>query len=158
MIRGCALLLLAVAVLAACAGPEAENDQALAVLERARTLHQQAARLASRGDTAGAVEALEAVTRLRFPAGAPEAEDVAVDALGQMSRVLLAAGRSVEAEAAARRAIARATRDSFFLGLAYLRLGDALRARGRQRAAVDAFERSIAVNRSVLDELRRTGR
>jgi tetratricopeptide (TPR) repeat protein len=144
-------VLLAVAFCAGCAG-----DDALAVLERARALHREAVARAARGDLGGAVRALEEVAQIRFTEGAPEAEDVAIDALAEASRLLLGASRPEEAEKMARGAVARASRESYFLGLAWLRLGDALRARGREREAVGAFERSIAVNRGVMDRLSRT--
>ena len=83
-----------------------------------------------------------------------EAEDVAVDALAEGSRLLLGAGRAGEAEAWGRRAVARVSRPSYFGGLARLRVGDALRAQGKERLAVEAFEKSIAVNRAVLEASR----
>jgi tetratricopeptide (TPR) repeat protein len=133
------------------AGPSTGGGgPALQQLRRARALHQTAATRVASGDLDGAVQALEEVSALRFPAGAPEAADVAVDALAEQSRLLLAAGRLVPAEASARRAIARGPAPSYFVGLAWLRLGDALKARGQKREAVDAFERSIAVNNAVL--------
>jgi tetratricopeptide (TPR) repeat protein len=125
-------------------------DAALQRLGEAEALHRSAAEHAARAEVDAAVRDLEEVAALRFPAAAPEAEDVAVDALAEASRVLLEASRAAEAEAMARRAVERATRSSYFQGLAYLRLGDALRALGRPHDAVAAFERSIEVNRAVL--------
>jgi tetratricopeptide (TPR) repeat protein len=154
---GLAALLLGLALCASGCGGEmaspsstAEGSPALAQLRRARSLHQFAARRAAAGDVDGAVKALEEVASLQFPAGAPEAADVAVDAMAEISRLLLVAGRAPEAEAAARRAVAAGSAPSYFVGLAWLRLGDALQARGLKRQAVDAFERSIAVNNAVL--------
>jgi tetratricopeptide (TPR) repeat protein len=126
-------------------------DPAVAALEEARALHQAAEVARARGDVAEALRALEAVAKVEFPASAPEAEDVRVDALAEASRVLVSAGRAAEAEAMARRAVGAATRASYFAGLAWLRLGDALRAQGRGLEAVAAYERSIAVNRAVLE-------
>jgi tetratricopeptide (TPR) repeat protein len=131
-------------------GISSASSPALAQLRRARALHQEAVRQAAAGDVDAAVRSLEEVSTLPFPPGAPEAADVAVDALAEVSRVLLSANRPVPAEAAARRAIARGPAPSYFVGLAWLRLGDALHARGQKREAVLAFERSIAVNNAVL--------
>lgn len=132
---------------------EPHNAQALDLLRRAKALYQEAETARARGDIEGCVARLEQVAKLPFPADAPEREDVVVDALSEVSRVRLAARQPDAAVAAARRAIGRATRSSYFLGLAYLRLGDALRAQGHERDAVDALEKSISVNDQVMARL-----
>jgi tetratricopeptide (TPR) repeat protein len=154
-----ALFLVLLAGLAGCGEPleKAANERTLAALLEARELYRKADALAAAGDLDGALRALDEITLVQIPQEAPEREDVALDALAEKSRLLLGAGRVLEAERAARRAVAAASRDSYFLGLAWLRLGDALRAQGRAREAVGAFERSIAVNRAVMDRLAREG-
>lgn len=139
-------------LLGACAG-ETRRDEVVRLLEQAATLHREAEVLEARGDVGAARARLEAVGALPFPAWAAEAEDVAVDARTEEAALLLRAQNAAGAEHAARLALQRSTRDSYFRGLAYLRLGDALRALGRPRDAADAFERSIAVNRATMERL-----
>jgi len=151
--RSFAVLVVALGALASCGGGDDARDPVLSLLERAASLHGEAEILASRGELDAAAARLDAVAALPFPDSAPERDDVRVDAHGEKARLLLAGKRAKDAEAAARKAIAIATRSSYFVGLAHLRLGDALRAQGRAREAVLAFERSIEVNRATMERL-----
>ena len=148
-LRWLSLCLLMMAV--SCGGHS--PDEVLGLLERAASLHHHAAALAARGDLHGAQARLEEVCALEFPSWAVEGEDVVVDANNELGALLLRVNDALGAERAARAAISRSTRDSYFRGLAYLRLGDALRALGRPTDAVHAFERSIAVNRATMQRL-----
>ena len=114
-------------------------------LSQAADLHRQAEAKVAGGDIEGAVRCLrQAATAV--PEGSEEGPDVRTDAYAEISRLWTAQGEGARAEEAARTAIGYTREASFFQGLAWLRLGDALKLQGRGREAVAAFERSIAIN------------
>jgi tetratricopeptide (TPR) repeat protein len=148
-----AVLILAAAMIACSAG----RDRALPHVLRAVELHREASAHAAAGKIEDAVRALERVAEIVLPDDAPERDDVRVDAFAEIARLYLAAKRPVDAERAAKRAISMSREPSYFVGLAWLRLGDALGAQRRVRASAAAYEQSIAVNRVTLERITREG-
>lgn len=121
-------------------------------LMRAATLHREAEAHAARGDIEAAVRALRGAADA-VPSWCEEAPDVRTDAYAEIARLWTLRGDGARGEEAARQAIAHSPRASFFGGLAWLRLGDALKQQGRAREAVTAFERSIAINAETQERI-----
>lgn len=164
-------LLLLVITYAACAAqddPSAEarlvDEQLLAALGLAQSYQHQADELEALGERREALTKVRLIQEIPFPDGAPEGEDVRLDAWGRIAELQLATGDLEAADDAIRRGLAESSRASFFKARLHAVRGRILRARaersreegraeeGRQisREAIDAFEQSIAINRQVL--------
>jgi tetratricopeptide (TPR) repeat protein len=157
-----------VAGLTACADVRVDrrvvDEQLLAALGLAQSYQHEADELEAAGDRAQALARVRQVLEIPFPEGAPESEDVRLDAWGRAAELQLADGDHDGAEETVRRGLAEATRTSYFKARLHAVRGRILRARaellraagrdeeGRQvgREAIEAFEQSIAINREVL--------
>jgi tetratricopeptide (TPR) repeat protein len=152
--------------------PPAERDgeplsePLLAALGQAKSLHHIADLRLADGDHDGAVAALSSILTIRFPAGAPEAEETLLDARARLAKVYLGLGRLDDAGRVVDEGLAAPSRESFFLANLHTVAGevheararaleavDAAAARAERRAAVEAYERSIAINRRVQEKL-----
>jgi hypothetical protein len=146
-------------------GSAGENTEAVLVaLSEARAWQRRADLLLLDGDLAGAVRSVEEVLHVPFPANAPEAEDVRLDAHLRLARLYLRTGgeegeKKALAEVEKGRKIA--TRDSFFRAHLENVAADVFRARGErvtdptekkeaQRHELEAHERHIAIDRRLL--------
>jgi hypothetical protein len=113
------LFLAVVGGTAGCRGDDpGKSDEAVLIMLSEARAHQRLADLKlADGDVDGAIASVREVLLIRFPPGAPETEDVFLDAYGRLARLLLSRG-GAEAEdgALAELGTARrlATRDSFF--------------------------------------------
>jgi tetratricopeptide (TPR) repeat protein len=163
------LLLIALLAVAACSadrghpvdqvGPSAAaSDATLRALEQAQRLHHEADLAVSRGDLDHAIDSVRAVLAVSFPAGAPEAEDVFLDARARLGLLLLQANRLDEAERVVDDGLAQATRESFFLANLYSVRGKLHEARQDAHAAIDAYERGQQMNFRVQDRLYKEAR
>lgn len=148
--------------------PQPIDEHLMAALGQARALHHVADVQLAEGDTEGALAALERVTEVDFPPGAPERDDVVVDAYGRMSKLLIGAGKLDEAMAMVEKGLREGReRETFYVAALHMivgeihearaaaarEAGDAATARSAAREAIEAYERSIAVNQKVLDRL-----
>jgi tetratricopeptide (TPR) repeat protein len=148
--------------------PQPIDEHLMAALGQARALHHLADVQLAEGDTAEALTALERVVAIAFPEGAPERDDVVVDAYGRMAKIQLGAGRLDEAMATVERGLREGReRDTFYVAALHMVVGeihearaaaareasDATTAGSAAREAIEAYERSIAVNQRVLDRL-----
>ena len=164
------LALSALAAVCACLPEEPQpiDEHLMAALGQARALHHLAAVQHEEGETDQAIASLERVTTIEFPGGAPERDDVVVDAYGRIAKVHLGAGRVDEAMAAVEAGLREGRdRDTFYVAALHMIVGeihearasrardggDATTARTEARSAIEAYERSIAVNQKVLDRL-----
>jgi len=144
-------LLVLIACLAACRGDrtpsrgELVSEELLVPLALAKACHHKSKLLAAQGDLAAATAALRPVLALRFPASAPEGEDVRLDARARLAELLLAQHASAEALRMVTEGLAEATRESFFVANLYTVEGEVLEARGERRAANAAYDQSNAV-------------
>jgi hypothetical protein len=116
---GAALLAAALACVAACHGddPSKSDEAMLLQLSEARALQRAADLKLIDGDVEGAMATVREVLAIRFPAGAPETEDVLLDAHARLARLALSrGGPEAEEQALAELEAARrtATHDSFF--------------------------------------------
>lgn len=149
-------------------GSASENTEAVLVaLSEARAWQRRAELLLLDGDVPGAIRSVEAVLQIPFPANAPEAEEVRVDAHLRLARLYLRTGgeegeKKALAEVEKGRKIA--TRDSFFRAHLENVAADVYRARGErvtdptekkeaQRQELEAHERHIAIDKRLLRTL-----
>lgn len=182
------------AALAACAGdgdrdaerkesiriPEADEaqeiDERLMIpLLQAKNFHRKARVYMTDGNLEQAIAAVRQIFALEFPAGAPEREDVRLDAYAMLAKLLVAGGKVDDAMTTVDQGIAEATRDSFFLANLHTVRGEIWQARAAlleddgseqaladaraaKRAAIEAFDRSNqileAVQQRLLEQLR----
>jgi len=155
------------AALAACAAEEparAVDERLLAALGLAQGYQHQADELAELGQRQEAIERVQKVLEIPFPRGAPEGEDVRLDAWGRLAELRLDEGDEPGAEAAIERGLGEARRVSYFKARLHAVRGRVLRARAARlreagqdaesreasREAIQAFEQSIEINRQVL--------
>jgi hypothetical protein len=156
-------------MLAAC-GDRAEHPRLsqplLAALAQARSYHHLADLHLANGAPDRAVEALERLLAVPFPAGAPEGEDALLDARARLAKLHLAQGRPEAARRVVDEGLQKTQRESFFLANLYSVSGelaearahaldatDAEAARAERRAAILAHERSIQINERIQRRL-----
>ena len=124
------------------------------------------------GKFAQAMASLEEILTIAFPDGAPEAEDVTLDARARMAKLAIARGELDRAMAIVEQGIAGAKRRSFFLANLHTARGEvyeamanlldessdvddgvdgkaAAEAREARRRAIEAFDQSISINREL---------
>ena len=104
---------------AGCRGDDpGKSDEAVLIMLSEARAHQRLADLKlADGDVEGAIASVREVLLIRFPPGAPETEDVFLDAHARLARLVLSrGGAEAEERALAELETARrlATRDSFF--------------------------------------------
>ena len=152
--------------------PEAEDviDEPLMIaLAQAKNFHHKAQVYMTDGNIAEAVAQLEAILAITFPPGAPEGDDIRLDARAMLAKLLVAQGKIDEAMTVVDQGIGGARRDSFFLANLYTVKGEVHQARASQlddqgpaakpradaekRAAIDAFDRSIKINVALQERL-----
>lgn len=162
-----AAVLAAGAALAGCAAeeqPRAVDEQLLAALGLAQGYQHQADELAELGRRDEALARVQQVLEIPFPRGAPEGEDVRLDAWGRLGELRLDGGDEAGAEAAVAQGLGEAHRASYFKARLFAVRGRVLQARAARlreagdveasrqasRDAIAAFEQSIEINREVL--------
>ncbi len=140
------------------------DERFLASLGLAQAYQLQAEELERLGDRPGAVEKVRQILSIEFPAQAPEAEDIRLDAYGRIAELLIAQDQTAEAQAALDGGLRLASRESYFKARLFSvqgrvhqhrarqleEAGDQEGARAESRRALEAFERSIQINRAVL--------
>lgn len=159
-------MLLALALLAACGGgSRSTSDQRLlAAIGTAQARMHEADELEARGDRAAAIARAREVLDVPFPHGAPEREDVRLDAWGRIGELELGRDDDVAAERAVSEGLREVTRASYFAARLYVVQGrihreraararesaDQETARRESETAIEALERSIEINAEVL--------
>ena len=159
--------------LTACARQEAPEEEPrrpvvdqrlLAALGLAQSYQHQADELEALGNRPGAIAKVRQVLEIPFPEGAPEAEDLRLDARGRVAELELEAGDLDAADESLALGLAEATRVSYFKARLFAVRGRVLQARAARlreagnedqarlvsQQAIGAFEQSIALNRRVL--------
>lgn len=135
-------------------------------LAQARNYHHKADVLLREARLDQAIAALRQILSIPFPPGAAEGEDVALDARARLAKLLVTAGRLDEAMTVVDEGTATARRSSFFLANLYTARGEVLEARAQvldgsdgvaakaaRIGAIEAFDRSIAINRVLMGQL-----
>jgi tetratricopeptide (TPR) repeat protein len=143
-------------------------DQELMIaLAQAKNYHHKAKVYMSDGNLADATASVRQILSLRFPAGAPEAEDVRLDARALLAKLLIGQGQLEEAMRTVSEGLAQASRESFFVANLHTvqgeihearavqleAAGDKARAADEKRAAIAAYDRSIQINAALQKRL-----
>ena len=143
-------------------------DQELMIaLAQAKNYHHKAKVYMSDGNLAAATASVRQILSLRFPAGAPEAEDVRLDARALLAKLLISQGQLEEAMTTVAEGLAQTSRESFFVANLHTVQGEIHEARAAQleaakdparaaeakRAAIAAYDRSIQINEALQKRL-----
>ncbi len=145
---------------------DAIGEELMLALSQAKNFHHKARVYMSDGQLAPATESVRKILAIEFPAGAPEAEDVRLDARAMLAKLLVAQGTVDAAMSVVDEGLASATRESFFVANLYTvkgevlqaqaellvatgQPGDAERAREVRKQAIVAFDKSIAINEAL---------
>ena len=140
------------------------DDELMVALLQAKNFHHKADVYLQDGAVDEAIAAVREVLAIPFPAGAPEAHDVLLDARARLGKLLLGKGASDEALRVVDEGIAGATRESYFLANVYTVRGEILesraaaiddeaQARALRIQAIEAFDRSIRINETIQKQL-----
>jgi tetratricopeptide (TPR) repeat protein len=150
-----------------CAESKALDQELMLVLASARALHHQADIYLQQGEVDRAIEAVRSILGLKLDPRWPEAEEARLDAVARLAKLLLGKGEEGEALSVAEREIASARRESFYLSNLHGVVGEILETRSKRldregkneearvaaREALAAFERSIAINKRLQQQL-----
>ncbi len=142
------------------------SEDLMLPLHQAKNLHRVADVYLQNGKVAEATESVRKILSLQFPAGAPEGEDVKLDARARLAKLLIPQGKLDEALKILDDGINGSTRESFFLSNVYTVKGEVHQAiaatlddtdkeaAARQRIqAIDALETSIHIDRRLQKQL-----
>jgi hypothetical protein len=142
------------------------TPELLLPLRQAQNLHHIADVQLQNGKIGEATESIRRILSLRFPAGAPEGEDVILDARARLARLLITQGKLAEALQVVDEGIKGATRDSFFLSNVQTARAEVLEALAvtlddtdraaaskHREDAIRARMRSIAIDNELLRQL-----
>ncbi len=144
---------------------DAVSEDLMIALGQAKNYHHKAKVYMSDGNLNEAVASVRQILAIQFPAGAPEAEDVRLDARALLAKLLVGQGKVDEAMRVVDEGIAAATRDSFFLANLHTVRGEVLeaqaaladdgtadgkaRAAEAKKAAIAAYDKSISINEQL---------
>jgi hypothetical protein len=145
-----------------------DQDLMLSLL-KAKNFHHKARVYMSDGKIVEAIASVREILSQRFPAGAPEAEDVRNDARALLAKLLIGQGQIEEAMTVVTEGIAQSQRESFFVANLYTVKGEAHQARAdaldandpanksriedEKRAAIVAFDKSIQISTGLQQRL-----
>jgi len=150
------------------AEPDDVIDQDLMVaLAQAKNFHHKAKVYITDGNFTDAIAAVRQILSLRFPTGAPEAEDVRNDARALLAKLLVGQKELDEAMRTVDEGIAQSTRESFFVANLYTVQGEIYQARADKveaegqkpqaqelrRSAIGAYDKSIKINDTLQKKL-----
>jgi len=145
---------------------DAIGKKLMVALSQAKNLHHKAKVYMSDGKLEDAIGAVREILALRFPTGAAEADDVRNDARALLAKLLVDQGKLDDAMAIVMEGIGPSERDSFFVAnlwtvqgeihearAAQLDATDKARAADEKRAAIEAYDRSIQIDRAIQKRL-----
>jgi hypothetical protein len=150
------------------AEPEDVIDQDLMIaLAQAKNFHHKAKVYMTDAKPAEAIASVREILSLRFPAGAPEAEDVRLDARALLAKLLVSEGQLDDAMRTVDEGLALVQRETFFVANLYTVQGeihearaanfdsanDKARAIEERRAAITSYDRSIQINAAIQKKL-----
>ena len=152
------------------ADPSDVIDQDLMVaLAQAKNFHHKAKVYMSDGNLVAATASVRQILSLRFPKGAPEADDVRLDARALLAKLLVSQGKLDEAMTTVQEGLAATQRESFFVANLYTVQGEIHEARAaladaqgeagkpqateERRAAIASYDRSIQINEKLQTQL-----
>jgi len=148
------------------ADPAEVVDQDLMVaLSQAKNFHHKARIYMSDGKSDDAIASVRQILALPFPANAPEADDVRLDARALLAKILVEKGRATEALQVVDEGLAASSRQSFFLANLYTVKGEVHEALAaatdtnktyvteQHHLAIEALDRSIQINKAIQKKL-----
>jgi hypothetical protein len=146
---------------------EVIGEDLMLSLQKAKNFHHKARVYMSDGKAAEAIASVREILSLKFPAGAPEAEDVRNDARALLAKLLVGQNQVEEAMTVVTEGIAQSQRESFFVANLYTVKGEIHEARAalldgndpaqkqkivdEKRAAIEAYDKSNQIN-TVLQQ------
>jgi len=148
--------------------PEADDvidEQLMVALGQAKNFHYKAKVYMSDGKVTDAIAAVRQILSLRFPPGAPEADDVRNDARALLARLLVSQNQLDDAMRVVEEGLAAVTRESFFVANLYTVEGEIHYAKANampagdpnavaeKRAAIEALDKSIKINEALQKQL-----
>ncbi|MBA3538641.1 MAG: hypothetical protein H0T79_03360 [Deltaproteobacteria bacterium] len=147
------------------------NQDLMIALAQAKNFHHKAKVYMSDGKTDDAMAAVRQILSLQFPAGAPEAEDVRLDARAMLAKLLVGKGDLEEAMRVVDEGLVQSKRESFFVANLHTVKGEIHEARAtllvgdgdgeankakiieERREAITAYDRSIKINTALQKQL-----
>jgi len=148
---------------------DAVSEDLMIALAQAKNFHHKAKVYMSDGNFAEATASVRQILAIQFPPGAPEAEDVRLDARALLAKLLVGQHQLDEAMRTVDEGIAAASRDSFFLANLYTVKGEVLEAQATaaddgspdgkakaadaRHAAIVAYDKSISINKALQQRL-----
>ncbi len=149
---------------------DAIDQNLMIALSQAKNFHHKAKVYISDGNVAAAIASVREILSLRFPANAPEAEDVRNDARALLARLLVGQNQLEEAMNVVKEGLGSATRESFFTANLYTVKGEIHEARALQldgdsdpaskakavderHAAIESFDASNKIDKKLQDQL-----
>jgi len=145
-------------------------DEALMTsLVQAKNFHRKAKVYMSDGKIDDAIAAVRQILSLGFPKGAPEADDVRLDARALLAKLLVTQGKLDEAMRTVDEGLASSQRESFFVANLYTVRGEIREARAanydtegepskakaadERRGAIEDYDKSIQINEKLQKQL-----
>src|SRR4051794_29541358 len=141
---------------------DAIDQNLMVALGQAKNFHHKAKVYMTDGNLVAATAAVRQILSLRFPAGAPEADDVRNDARAMLAKLLVSQGQIDEATRTIDEGLAQSQRESFFVANLYTVQGELHEARAaaadaagdagktaaveQRHAAIESYDRSIQIN------------
>jgi hypothetical protein len=143
------------------------DEQLMIPLAQAKNFHHKAKVYMSDGNLVEATAAVRQILSLRFPPGAPEADDVRLDARALLAKLLVSQNQLEEAMRTVDEGLAQTSRESFFVANLHTVQGEIHEARAAQldtqnnhakaveerRAAITSYDRSIQINEALQKKL-----
>jgi len=143
------------------------DDQLMIPLAQAKNFHHKAKVYMSDGNLGEATAAVRQILSLRFPPGAPEADDVRNDARALLAKLLVSQNQLDEAMRTVDEGLAQSSRESFFVANLMTVQGEIHEARATQldsgtdkakaveerRAAITSYDKSIQINERLQKKL-----
>lgn len=145
------------------------DEELMIALAQAKNFHRKAKVYMSDGDIAAATASVRQILSLSFPKGAPEADDVRLDARALLAKLLIGQGQLDEAMRTVTEGLAQSQRESFFVANLHTVEGEIHEARAalldsagearkaeataERRAAITAYDRSIQINEKLQKQL-----
>lgn len=145
------------------------DEQLMMALGQAKNFHRKAKVYMSDGKIEDAIGAVRQILSLTFPKGAPEADDVRLDARALLAKLLVMQGKLDEAMRTVDEGLASSQRESFFVANLYTVRGEIHEARAvnydtegepskgkaavERRSAIEDYDKSIQINEKLQKQL-----
>jgi tetratricopeptide (TPR) repeat protein len=144
---------------------DALSEELMLALSMAKNLHHKADVYLAEMKSDEAVGALKQILAIQFPEGAPEREDVTLDARARLAKLLASQGKLDEALTVTDEGIKSSSRRSFFLANLHAVRGEILEGRAVQvedsqpdqakklrHDAIQSLDEAIQIEKALLDQ------